>query len=299
MDRPQKSASRAPASASPVGEGKSTRSRGKAASGPARPKSETKPKSGVKAKSAVKKVGPKTPATPRAKSKPGAPARARAPARATAGKASVGRPRRLSREKILETSLKLLEQYSTDGFTLARVADALGTVSMALYNYFPSREALLAELSNHICLQFRMPQPEPGQDWKKTLRDWLWTLRELGERYPVMFKITGFDGKTSAGWLRITRIVGQTLYEVGFREKDLALNNWLFCCQAIALVHAEVTDDGFHSPVSLSRLEELEPHEQSFHLMLRPYHGLITGHDVMEEGFSDLIANLERKLPRQ
>ena len=209
-----------------------------------------------------------------------------------------GRPRRLSPEMIIDASIVLLREVSAEGFTLARVAERLDTVSMALYTYFPSREALLAELANHIAKQFRMPQPKPGQDWKKTLRDWLWTLRELGGKYPVMFKITGVDGKTSAGWLRITRVPGVVFQELGFRGKDLALNTWLFCCQAHALVQAEVTDAGFHSESSLSRLDELDAEEQAHFLNMRKHQGQISGTDVMDAGFEDLVANIERKLPK-
>ena len=201
---------------------------------------------------------------------------------------------------IIEASLELLRLHSVEGFTLARVAAKLDTVSMALYNYFPSREALLAECANHIGKQFVMPRPKKGQDWKKSLRDWLWTLRDLGERYPVIFKIAGVEGKTSAGWLRITRVVGTILYHLGFRDKELALTSWLVCLQAHALVQAEVTDGGFHTALSLSRLEELEPEEQAHFLMLRPYYeGGISGADVMEAGFADIVANIERKIPKQ
>ncbi len=214
-----------------------------------------------------------------------------------ARKGRVGRPSRLSREMIIDAALKLLATHSVEEFTLAQVAKRLDTVSMALYNYFPSREALLVEVANHIGKQFTMPQPKPGQDWKTTLRDWLWTLRELGEKYPVIFKIAGVDGKTSAGWLRITRVPGMTLYDLGFRGKELVLNNWLFCLKAHALLHAEISDARFHSPVSLSRLEELEPEEQQHFLMLRPFQAQLTGSDVMEAGFADLVDNIERKLP--
>lgn len=198
---------------------------------------------------------------------------------------------------IIEASLELLRDVTPESFTLARVAERLDTVSMALYNYFPSREALLAEVANHISKQFRMPPAEPGQDWRQTLRDWLWTLRELGEKYPVIFKISGIDGKTSAGWLRITLVPGRLFKELGFRGKELALTNWLFCMNAHALVQAEVTDAGFHSEVSLSRLEELEPDEQAHFLALRPFQGQISGADVMEQGFLDLVAIIERKIP--
>lgn len=213
------------------------------------------------------------------------------------GGRSVGRPRRLSPEMIIEASIELLREVSAEGFTLARVAEKLDTVSMALYNYFPSREALLAEVANHISKQFRMPRRKPGQHWKKTLRDWLWTLRELGGKYPVIFKISGVDGKTSAGWLRITVVPGQLLQGLGFRGKELALANWLLCMQAHALVQAEVTDAGFHSELSLSRLEELDAAEQAHFLALRPFHARVTGEDIMEQGLLDIIAAIERKIP--
>ncbi len=113
----------------------------------------------------------------------------------------------------------------------------------------------------------------------------------------MIFKIAGVDGKTSAGWLRITRVPGRTLYDLGFRGKELVLHNWLFCLKAHALLHAEISDARFHSPVSLSRLEELEPEEQQHFLMLRPFQAQLTGSDVMEAGFADLVDNIERKLP--
>ncbi|MCG3169979.1 MAG: hypothetical protein CALGDGBN_01509 [Pseudomonadales bacterium] len=216
-----------------------------------------------------------------------------------ARRARVGRPARISREAILAESLKLLENCSVEQFTLASVARRLGTVSMALYNYFPSREALLAEVASEVCKQFRMPDPVAGQDWKKTLADWTWTLYELGKRYPMMFKVTGVDGKTSAGWLAITHVVGETLYELGFRGKELALTKWLFCCQVMNLLHIEVTDMGYHSQISLARVEELAPEQQRFFLMLRPYHEKISSGDVLREGLADLIGAVERRIPQR
>jgi AcrR family transcriptional regulator len=235
------------------------------------------------------------PATPRRAAPAKPAARAARPADAPR-KGRVGRPSRLSREMIIEVSLKLLSKHPVEDFTLAQVAKKLDTVSMALYNYFPSREALIAEVANHIGKQFTMPPPQPGQDWKQTLRDWLWTLRALGEKYPVLFRIAGIDGKTSAGWLRIIRVPGTLLQELGFRGKDLALTYWQLCLKAHALVHAEITAGGFHAPVSLSRLEELEAAEQAFFLALRPFQGQVTGADIMEEGFADLVGAIERKL---
>jgi AcrR family transcriptional regulator len=214
------------------------------------------------------------------------------------GPAASGRPARLSREAILEKSIQLLDQYPypVESFTLARVAEELDTVSMALYNYFPSREALLSAVADHICMQFKMPPPTLDQTWQETLRTWLWTFKKHAERYPVIFKVMGVDGQTSAGWLRISMTVGKTLQAQGMRDKELAVNSWLFCSTAIALVLYELTQNTFRSPISLSHLEELEPHEQEFFLMLRPHHTQISSGELLEEGFNQLITILELKL---
>ncbi len=212
-----------------------------------------------------------------------------------AKRSGAGRPSRLSREMIIDTSMKLLEQYSIEGFTLAKVAEELDTVSMALYNYFPSREALLAELSNHICKQFEMPTTPADQAWQRTLEDWVATLRTLAARYPIMIKVTGIDGKTSSGWLRIARIVSTTLQQAGFEGRALAINSWLFTCEAIALVNAELMG-GFHSPIAFTQLDELAREDQEHYLMLRPYHEQLSAQAILDEGLADMIATLERKL---
>ena len=210
--------------------------------------------------------------------------------------ASPGRPARLSREMILEKSVALLAEHSIEGFTLARVADALDTVSMALYNYFPSREALLNAVADHICKQFRMPKAKAGQSWQDTLRAWLWAVKKHAEKNPVIFKVMGVDGRTSAGWLSITYTVGRTLHEQGLRGRELAATVWLFCSQAIGLLLSEYGQGSFRSSLSLSQLEQLGPEQQEFFLQLRNYHVPLTAEELLEEGFNDLIANLERKI---
>ena len=210
--------------------------------------------------------------------------------------ASPGRPARLSREMILEKSVELLAEHSIEGFTLARVADALDTVSMALYNYFPSREALLNAVADHICKQFRMPKAKPGQSWQDTLRAWLWAVKKHAEKNPVIFKIMGVDGRTSAGWLSITYTVGKTLHDQGLRGRELAAAVWLFCSQAIGLLLSEYGQGSFRTSISLSHVEQLGPEQQAFFLELRSYHIPLTTEELLEEGFNDLIAGLERKI---
>lgn len=49
-------------------------------------------------------------------------------------------------EAILDAAMRLVEEHGLEALTLARVADALGYVTTAIYRYFPSKDALLAAL---------------------------------------------------------------------------------------------------------------------------------------------------------
>ncbi len=216
----------------------------------------------------------------------------------TTGPKSRGRPPRLSREDIINASLQLLEEESLEEFTLAKVAKRLDTVSMALYNYFDSREALLCALADKICMDFRMPRIRANQPWQKKLRAWLNAVRRLADQYPIILKISGVDGQTTAGWLRVTLTVSRTLFDEGMRGKELAINSYLFCSQAIALIMFETMGAEFHSSLSLGHLDELDPSEQEFLLELRPYHVKLTTDEILKTGFEQMIDELELKLSK-
>ena len=209
-----------------------------------------------------------------------------------------GRPPRLSREDIIATSVALLEKEPVENFTLARVAKELDTVSMALYNYFDSREALLCAVADHICLGFAMPRSRGRQSWQTRLRAWLEAVRSLAEQHPVILKVLGVDGQTTAGWLRVSLTVSRTLHEEGMRGKQLAINSYHFCSQVVALLMFESMGANFHSSISLSHLDELEKEEQDFLLELRPYHASLTTDEILEKGFSQMLRELEVELSK-
>jgi len=211
---------------------------------------------------------------------------------------AAGRPPRLSRKMVLDKAMELLQEGSVEDFTMARVAGSLDTVSMALYNYFPSRQALLAAVADHICMRFKMPPRKRNQTWQHTLRQWLWTFKKHSDEYPIILKVMGIDGKSSPGWLRVTLTVSRTLYELGFRDRELALHSWMFCSMAIALVFNEREGSIFRSPMSLTDIDHLEPDEQDFLIMLRRHHSDLRSEEVLELGFSQIIANIERELDK-
>lgn len=57
-------------------------------------------------------------------------------------------------DRIRASALKLLEKEGPDGVSMRRVATDSGITAMAIYHYFPSREALLQDITQAVFTEF-------------------------------------------------------------------------------------------------------------------------------------------------
>lgn len=76
----------------------------------------------------------------------------------------------LSRELIVQTALRLLDQDGLDGVTMRRVADELGTGPASLYAHVANKDELLELVHDHIVGEIELPEPDP-QRWQEQLRE--------------------------------------------------------------------------------------------------------------------------------
>lgn len=83
-----------------------------------------------------------------------------------------GRPARLSPEQIVAAAIALLEGDPDAPLTIKQVADAVGAAPMALYRYFPDREALMRAAADQVIV--RMPRLAlPDGTWQDRLRAYM------------------------------------------------------------------------------------------------------------------------------
>ncbi len=82
-----------------------------------------------------------------------------------------GRPRQeaLSREKILEAALSLIDAHGVEAFSMRRLAAALEVDPMAIYHYLPNKEAILRGLIELIFANLHVP-PTENASWEETVR---------------------------------------------------------------------------------------------------------------------------------
>src|SRR5690606_17332012 len=175
------------------------------------------------------------------------------------GQRKRGRPARISREAVTDMSMAIRTTTYVDDFMVKTVAEQLGTVPMAIYNYFASREELLEAVADEVCLAFKPPKPKG--DWRETLLAWLWALKRHADRHPVIHNVIGIDGHISAGWFRIVAPIVKLLSEIGLRDKKLALASYLFMSGAASMIYVEAASPATRKSMSFAHFERLSPSE--------------------------------------
>jgi len=74
----------------------------------------------------------------------------------------------LSREKILEAALEILDRDGLDGLSMRKLGTALGVEAMSLYNHIPNKAALLDGIHELILTSLEAP-PNP-RSWQSFIR---------------------------------------------------------------------------------------------------------------------------------
>ena len=101
-----------------------------------------------------------------------------------------GRGRRLglTREKVTEAALGLIDRDGPDGFSLRRLAGELGVEPMSLYNHVPNKEALLDDVAESLLGRIDFTGTETGT-WQERVRAHAIAFRAAALRHPRAFPL--------------------------------------------------------------------------------------------------------------
>ena len=91
-------------------------------------------------------------------------------------------PNRLTERGIAEAALGLVDADGVDGLTMRKLAQRLGVSAMALYTYFPDREAVLEAVTQLVLTEVEIPAE--SLDWRDTVRQLMRSIRRVGLRHP-------------------------------------------------------------------------------------------------------------------
>lgn len=104
----------------------------------------------------------------------------------------------LSRERIEEAALALIERDGLEGFSTRKLATALGCEAMSIYHYFPSKAHLMDALVDRFVGEVGLPPAElpPVERMRRLAFDY----RAAGLRHPNFYKLVALHRlNTAAG----------------------------------------------------------------------------------------------------
>jgi AcrR family transcriptional regulator len=98
----------------------------------------------------------------------------------------------LTRERVLEAGLNVIDREGIDALTMRRLATALGVKAMSLYGYVDNKQDLLDGVLDHIYAEVPLrsgPGPAPGNghdplSWQDQLRTTAQAFRQVLLRHP-------------------------------------------------------------------------------------------------------------------
>lgn len=205
---------------------------------------------------------------------------------------------KLSRQRVIEAALRIMDAEGLEAVTMRRVGRELGVEAMSLYNHVRDKEDLLDGIREHVLSQFLDPGTEGP--WEERARLAARSWREALRAHPsMMVLISESKGPNmTPGSIRPAEVALRLLRELGLSDEDAvkafcAVGGYIigFVMFEIGIVHAS----GAGSPTVEQLAATVPADECPCFVSSLPY--LVQG-DVdqrFEYGLDLLIAGLRAK----
>lgn len=133
---------------------------------------------------------------------------------------TLGRPSKISRERVLESALAMLLDAGLPPFSMPKLAKHMNVGVMTLYHYFPSRTELLEAAAENLFARLRMP--EENFPWEPAIRGWVRAVHEFFSEYPAALQLINWDDHISPAWLSVSLPMLRILAQEGLEGAELA-----------------------------------------------------------------------------
>lgn len=126
---------------------------------------------------------------------------------------------RYTRELVAERALAIMDADGPGGLTMRRLAADLGMSTMALYRYFPHREALIDAAVEVAAPEVTLPEPGAAP-WKEQLADLARQLYQAGVRHPAIARERFIRPLQSPSAMKVTDRAIALLLQAGLAKRD-------------------------------------------------------------------------------
>jgi AcrR family transcriptional regulator len=93
----------------------------------------------------------------------------------------------LTRERVVEAALRVMDQEGLEAVSMRRVAREVGVEAMSLYHHVEDKEDLLDGICEHVMAGFEFP--DPVEDWAENCRRGARAWRRLLQAHPAVMRL--------------------------------------------------------------------------------------------------------------
>ena len=127
----------------------------------------------------------------------------------------------LTAERIRDEALRLIDAEGLDSFSTRRLGAALGCEAMAIYWYYPSKDALLDAVVEGLIA--RLPiEPSNTGDWIDALRKLAHAYRRLAHQHPHAFPLLATRRFATEGTWRFLEGLFELARRAGLDDRQTA-----------------------------------------------------------------------------
>ncbi|HTG47205.1 MAG TPA: TetR/AcrR family transcriptional regulator [Actinomycetota bacterium] len=128
---------------------------------------------------------------------------------------------RLTRERVIDAALTVMDAEGLDAVTMRRVAREVGVEAMSLYNHVEDKDDLLRGICDRVMGGFEFPEREG--DWAERAKAGARAWRRLLQAHPDMMRLfaeTDGPDPASPDSLRPTEFALSLIHEGGLSDRD-------------------------------------------------------------------------------
>lgn len=162
---------------------------------------------------------------------------------------------RLSRDRLIEAAVELIDADGVDKLTVRRVAASVDVTPMALYWHFTNKEELLDGVGDALADRLDLSSIEPDSAWDDRLSKLLHTLIDALAEHPRAAEITMRRLLYTDAGKRLAELGLTVLRNAGLSEADAFLVGRYALRTAVAVASEPVFTGADVAPARASRLQ--------------------------------------------
>jgi TetR/AcrR family transcriptional regulator, tetracycline repressor protein len=140
----------------------------------------------------------------------------------SAAKQRTAEPRRLTRDRIVDEALALVDREGADALTMRNLGAALGVDPTAVYRHFRDKDEILLAMADRLFAEMA-DGIRPHEDWRDVLRDNAWKARRVYLSHPAMARMLSVSPEVLGNHERIAEALLGALRASGLSERDASL----------------------------------------------------------------------------